>query len=263
MNGILVGLDRTAASAGALRWAVDHGSRHGLPVTGLLAWQHDTAGADIEQLIADAVGDGNDVRHRLSADPMALALLAASHEADLIVIGAHHHHRLTDFVHATPCHDLTRHASCPLVIVRERVLDDQAPVIVGIDGSNASQEALRWAIADAATTDRSVVAVHAWTIAMPPFGALITAEEVHRLTCAASHDLERMVADTVDVDEPMERRSEYGPPTDVLCEVADHAAVVVVGSCGAGAGHHHPFGSVTQGVADRAPSTVVIVPPRR
>jgi nucleotide-binding universal stress UspA family protein len=262
VNGIIVGLDCTPATAGALRWAVDHGTRHGLPVTGLLAWQHDTAGADIDQLIADAVGDGNDVRHRLSADPLPMALEAASRDADLVVLGAHHHHRLSDFVHATPCRELVRHARCPVAIVRERSLDDDAPVVVGLDGSGASREALRWAIADAATDDRPVVAVHAWTIAMPPFGALITAEEVDRLTCTASHDLERMVAGTVDADEPIERRSEYGPPVDVLCDSAEHAAIVVVGSCGTAAGHHVLFGSVTQAVADRALSTVVIVPPR-
>ena len=47
-----------------------------------------------------------------------------------------------------------------------------------------------------------------------------------------------MVADAADADEPIERRSEYGPPVDVLCDLAEHAAALVVGSLPAGAGHH-------------------------
>jgi nucleotide-binding universal stress UspA family protein len=262
VNGIIVGLDRSPASAAALRWAVDHGARHRLTVTGLLGWQRDTAGADIDQLIADAVGRDNDVGHRLSADPLDVALVAAASDADLVVVGARQHHRLPDLLDATPCRALVRRAACPIAVVRERALATDAPIVVGLDGSGASRQALAWALDDAATSDRQVVAVHAWTMPSPVDGLPLTSDEVHRRTCAEVHALERMVAGAADEVVSIDQRSEYGPPVDVLCDVAADASALVVGSCGSGIGHRLRFGDVTRGVVDGARSTVVIVPPR-
>jgi nucleotide-binding universal stress UspA family protein len=146
--------------------------------------------------------------------------------------------------------------------VRERALAAEAPIVVGLDGSGASRQALAWAIDDAATSDRQVVAVHAWTIPSPVDGLPLTSEEAHRRTCAEVHALERMVAGAADEVVSIEQRSEYGPPVDVLCDVAADAALLVVGTCGSGIGHRLLFGAVTRGVVDEAPSTVVIVPPR-
>jgi nucleotide-binding universal stress UspA family protein len=262
VNGIIVGLDRSPASAVALRWAVDHGARHGLPVTGLLGWQRDTAGADIDELIAAAVGRDNDVGHRLSAEPEVLALVEAASDAGLVVVGAHQHRWLSELLHTTPCRALMRRATCPIAVVRERALDADDPIVVGLDGSSASRQALAWALDDAATNDRPVVAVHAWTIPSPVDGLPLTSDEVHRRTCAEAHSLERMVAGAADDVVSIEQRSEYGPPVDVLCDVAAEAAVLVFGSCASGSRHRLLFGDVSSRVVREAASTVVIVPPR-
>jgi nucleotide-binding universal stress UspA family protein len=264
MDGIVVGLDGTPAAAAALRWALDHGARHDLPVTALVP-PRVSEQLPVDALIAGAVGPDKRVGHRSTCDPMALSLAHAASSADLVVLGVDHDGWLHGLVHGAPEVMLARSARCPTVIVRDRPVPVDAPAVVGIDGSPASQAALRWAIDDSATTARPVVAVNAWSNATPPFGAILADDDVARMVRAAADDLDAIV----DIVErgvggwPVERRSVAGAPVDVLLTDAEDAAMLVVGTCGPGRARRALFGAVSEHVAHRAASTVIVVPPAR
>lgn len=55
---------------------------------------------------------------------------------------------------------LSSSAACPIVVVRGP--HDAGPVVVGVDGSPLSEEALAWAFEEAANRKVPLVALHAW-----------------------------------------------------------------------------------------------------
>lgn len=139
------------------------------------------------------------------------------------------------------------------------------PVVVGVDGSVDSRNALEWAAELAAATGASVVAVHAVGLLerMGPSG--------HRQP-AAGHleEIERMLRE--DWCEVLRRRGvdysaelAYGPPADVLLAAAERtgAGLVVVGSRGTGRTPSGGLGSSSLRVARESDVPVVVVPRRR
>jgi nucleotide-binding universal stress UspA family protein len=125
-------------------------------------------------------------------------------------------------------------------------------IVVGIDGSEHSAAALRWAAEEAKFRDAKVEAIHAWTyvpVAAPADAGLVPVpwtDSVEALR-ATQEAAERIATDHVH---------------DVLG--ADHGVTVsldllVVGNRGRGALKEALLGSTSGRVADHAPCPVVIV----
>ncbi|MFD3330240.1 universal stress protein [Streptomyces sp. NPDC058701] len=136
-------------------------------------------------------------------------------------------------------------------------------IVVGVDGSKHSKEALRWAVRQAKATDARVHAVMSWEWNTNPFGVapdvaraeLVTAEEAARLKLADT------VAEAVGTSPgvPVFRRVEHGAPARVLVDASAEAELTVVGSRGYGGIKGALLGSVSQQVVQYADSTVVVV----
>ena len=135
-------------------------------------------------------------------------------------------------------------------------------IVVGVDGSDTAQEALRWALGLGETLGAEVVAVHAVGLV----------EELH--DCGVAEDSWRAgLRDLVERTwcAPLARarcghRVELrdGHPVDVLLGVADdeHAALIVVGSRGVGANPALALGSTSLRVLQGARVPVLVVPDR-
>ncbi|MDQ0381172.1 universal stress protein [Amycolatopsis thermophila] len=131
-------------------------------------------------------------------------------------------------------------------------------IVVGVDGSAGSAAALRWAVSEAARSDREVVAVNAWTYP----GTGMTADEVRDARRRALGEL----ADQVRDEGPgVKIRTEVveGDPVDVLLSTADGAAMLVVGRYGYGRISRALLGSVGAQCVRRAQCPVVIIPAAR
>jgi nucleotide-binding universal stress UspA family protein len=136
-----------------------------------------------------------------------------------------------------------------------------ARVVVGIDGSPSSEEALRWALRHAALTGAVVDAVGAWE-ATPLFAGPTVVEPTLEAETARERfdrELRRVLAEdrTVEVHERLLR----GNAADVLLAAAEGADLLVVGSRGRGTFARALLGSVSQRCAMHAPCPVVIVRP--
>jgi nucleotide-binding universal stress UspA family protein len=136
-------------------------------------------------------------------------------------------------------------------------------IVVGIDGSEPSRRALRWAIEEARLRGADVEAVHAWT---PPYvgGYPYTATvfdpvEYER---AARQLLDDVVdeADAAGLSAPIERLVIDGPAARGLLDAAKDAALVVVGSRGRGGFAGLLLGSTSQQVCHHATCPVVVIP---
>jgi nucleotide-binding universal stress UspA family protein len=139
------------------------------------------------------------------------------------------------------------------------------PIVVGVDGSDSSKRALRWAVHQAELTHSAVLAVTAWDLPATQGGAIVgLMPPVSDATAQESEthkQLREVVADTVGAHPPVEVRTEvrYGSAAEVLIDAADDASLLVVGSRGLGAFSRLLLGSVAQHCVQNAACPVLVV----
>ena len=141
--------------------------------------------------------------------------------------------------------------------------EETGRIVAGVDGSDSSKQALRWAVRQAELTGGVVLAVTAWDY--PQFhGALgwlpPTRSDEAALESRAREDLTRVVEETVGPQPPVEVRTEaqYGTAASVLLRAAREASLLVVGSRGLGGFAGLLPGSVAQHCAQHADCPVVV-----
>jgi nucleotide-binding universal stress UspA family protein len=133
-------------------------------------------------------------------------------------------------------------------------------IVVGIDGSEHSAAALRWAVDEAALRGVRVRAVLAWSF----LGQGHTNLGVGTTDESARAELDRCIADVAG-----EQAGLVDPvtindlPVPALLEQAKDAALVVVGSRGVGGVKGLLQGSTSRTVVERSPVPVVVVHPPR
>ncbi len=133
-------------------------------------------------------------------------------------------------------------------------------VIVGVDGSDSSVEALRWAVGQAAHNNSHVIAVAAWTWpetwgTAVPFPSNWSPEED---TVAMLDDIVAPISANFP-DVHITAKALEGHPKNVLVEASHHADLVVLGD----RGHHHKvaekvLGSVSHYVTTHAAAPVLV-----
>jgi len=135
-------------------------------------------------------------------------------------------------------------------------------VVVGVDGSAGSKEALRWAMNYAKTTGAHVRAVIGWHWPISLVVALPVTELVDPLD-EALETLNAAVADALGEASAadVEVKAYYGAAVPVLLEAAAHASLLVVGSRGHGGFHGLLLGSTGEHCVRHAPCPVVVVRP--
>lgn len=143
-------------------------------------------------------------------------------------------------------------------------------IVVGVDGSETSRAALRWAAEEARLRSAPLVAVHAWSFIPPqPIGdpgmlAVPAGDLVGQLGAesdVAREVLAEAIADAFS-DEPgieVEQRLAEGDPGDALVDVSKDAELVVVGSHGRSGLKAALLGSVSRYVVSHAACPVVVV----
>jgi len=140
-------------------------------------------------------------------------------------------------------------------------------IVVGVDGSETSRHALRWAAEEARAHGSQLHVVHAWEV--PGLGAGVGVLPGRRSAQPeGQHDeASRLVADVVreelGEDPPGDVRTSIGrgPAAGVLLDAADQADLLVVGSRGLGGFKGLLLGSVSSKMAAHASCPVVIVRP--
>jgi nucleotide-binding universal stress UspA family protein len=140
-----------------------------------------------------------------------------------------------------------------------------ALIVVGVDGSPESKEALRWALEEARLRKANVRAVYAWRdpyVLAPGFG-LPEDFEFDALREKAVETLDAVVAEVVGTmsDVHVDKVVSEGPAGSVLVQAADDADAVmlVVGSRGHGGFVGLLLGSVSQQCVTHAPCAVLVV----
>lgn len=130
-------------------------------------------------------------------------------------------------------------------------------VVVGVDGSPASLEALKFAAGEARLRGSTLEAICAWQYPQA-YGWAPVPEDFD-----PESDMERTLAEavaTVESGTPVDAVVVQGQPADVLLNAAIGAELLVVGSRGRGGFSGLLLGSVSQQCVHHATCPVVVVP---
>ena len=134
-------------------------------------------------------------------------------------------------------------------------------IVVGVDGSASSLEALRWAVRQAELTGAAVDAVIAWQFpAANGFGWGVIADDIDYAEVATKVVCEA-INQAVDPGSDVRVRPVvvHGYPPQVLTDRAADADLLVVGSRGHGGFAGALLGSVSQHCTHHAPCPVVVI----
>jgi nucleotide-binding universal stress UspA family protein len=229
------------------------------PITGELDWSEDAA-AVLEKAVANALGaaDAARVVRSVRQGSPARVLIDAGRGADLLVVGSRGHGRLAGLLLGSVGSHVIAHAPCPVVVVHgSRAATGR--VVVGVDGSPESAQALRWAAEQARRTGSELRAVIAWHV---PAAYGITDRGEPDWAAHSAHTLATTVAGALGEDEAARVVQDVveAPPTTALLSAAESADLVVVGRRGRGGFAGLRLGSVSRQVATHAPCPVVVHP---
>ena len=141
---------------------------------------------------------------------------------------------------------------------------DQPPpsvIVVGVDGSDASKDALLWAARQAELTGSALVAVISWAFPSMAYGAVMPLPDDFDIAGASQKIVDEAIDETLG-EHPAVQVSTVvaeGPPALELLKTAKNADLLVVGSRGHGAFAGMLLGSVSEHCVTHSPCPVVVV----
>lgn len=285
-SGILVGVDGSPDSEAAIRWATHEAVLRDQPIRLLHAiapvvvtWpvayleasyidSMESNGRDIiaqaQKTVQAAAGDKLPAIETEIVNAAApSALVTASRDAYMTVSGCRGLGVLGRAFLGSVSSGLLHHGRGPIVIVRTDnapAVEATAPVLVGVDGSPASEEATALAFDEASRRGVPLVALHAWSDAsFPSIGSDWERYEEggHRILAERLAGWQERYPDV-----QVQRRIVSDDPATRLVEASKDAQLVVVGSRGRGGFSSLVLGSVASKVAQAATSPVIVVRPR-
>ncbi len=134
-------------------------------------------------------------------------------------------------------------------------------IVVGVDGSEGSIEALRWAVDEAKLHGAKLRAVAAWEIPFM-YGAEIVVLSLERIEDETRARLDKIIDDTISdpvVRDQIERVVISGNPSSILEIESKQSELVVVGARGHGGFVGLLLGSVSDQIVKHAHCPVVVV----
>jgi nucleotide-binding universal stress UspA family protein len=272
---IVVGYDGSADADRALEWAIATAKLRRRPVR-LVAVHDDAAPAWLSERVEDARRHATSELSATGDRPGGLsvtvmqpryeeashALLRFTDDADLVVLGAQGHGFLSGMVIGSVSQHLSRHAKCPVVVVREPHDAKARRIVVGYDDSPGSEQAMNFAFEAAELSKAPITVIHGWRYSTAGTAGMYMpmshniAEELSSEQTALRESLAGWIEKHPEVAVELEAIPLHS--VRVLSDASEHAAMVVVGSRGRGAFTGMLLGSVSLGVLHHAHCPVVV-----
>jgi nucleotide-binding universal stress UspA family protein len=284
-HGILVGVDGSAASDAAVAWATREAIMRRLPITlmhtiapvvvgwpvgqlyaDMPEWQEENGRHFIEQarttVNANLGGsEPPEIHIEMVYSSVVSALIDASKDAWMIVAGSEGLGALGRLLLGSVTSALVHHAHCPVAVIHadeDAAPDSSAPVLVGIDGSPASEAATALAFDEASRRGVELMALHAWSdVGVFPMLGMDWRDSEAKGQEILAERLAGWQEQYPDV--PVKRLLFCDKPSRWLLQESERAQLVVVGSHGRGGFAGMLLGSVSSHVAQSATVPVIVV----
>ncbi|MCF6387249.1 universal stress protein [Mycobacterium sp. MBM] len=279
-HGIVVGVDGSPASELAVDWAARDAHLRGIPLTlvHVLPTIDSAMWLDIpisEEWLAarnrksdEILTDAARIANLATNDEVAVSTLAVegntvatltdlSKDATMVVVGCRGLGAITGRLLGSVSTGLVHHGHCPIAVFHT---DEHAngPVVVGIDGSPASESAVAIAFDEASRRGVPLVAVHTYSDAVADDGFAYA--DWSMVVEQAEESLAERLAGWQEryPDVSVRRVVARDWPTKQLLEQSENAQLLVVGSHGRGGFAGLLLGSVSSALAHTSRVPVII-----
>jgi len=258
LNRICVGVDGSPASQSTLRWAATEAAAHNAELHVIHAYEWRVAGdrVQIPEGIADlatseaesvvetaveqarAAAPGVNVRGEAVLNTAGDMLVKASGLFDLTVLGSRGRGGFSSLLLGSVSQHVATHAVGPVVVVRGRPDAVVGPIVVGVDGSPASEHAVRLAFEEAAARGLGVLAVRVYVPRYAGLGVDISVP-VENPVVRREEELSDLFDDIAPwrekyPDVSVRTVAVDGHTADVLIGLSSSSQLVVVGTRGHG-----------------------------
>jgi nucleotide-binding universal stress UspA family protein len=193
-------------------------------------------------------------------DPVEV-LDTAARGAELLVVGKRGSGGFTGLQLGSVAAAVAALATCPVVVVRGGEPSASQPVVLGVDGTPASDAATAFAFEAAAARGAALVVVHTWSDPAAEFGLAseadgrVVEQEERRLLAERLAGWSEKYPDVA-----VQRVVTRAHPVPELVTRSHAAQLLVVGRCGHATPAGVAPGSVSQGVLHRSDCPVAVVP---
>ena len=284
---IVVGIDGSPVSKVAVDWAAHTAALREVPLklvhvlnppvvmafpevpmpSGYLQWQEEEGRKLLAVAITTAqeaallVGNPIEVTSEMVSGTSVPALVEESGGAQMIVVGCRGRGALARGLLGSVSTGLVHHSHCPVAVIHDEdpliPHPSKASVVVGVDGSPASERAVEIAFQEASFRGVDLVAVHAWSdTGVFEFPGV----DWSVLQSGAEETLSERLAGWQEhyPDVPVRRVVVADRPAHQLLELAKSAQLLVVGSHGRGGFAGMVLGSVSTAVVHAARMPVIV-----
>jgi nucleotide-binding universal stress UspA family protein len=283
---VFVGVDGSADGDAAIRWAARDASMRSLPVTlihvvaaspansmmgpdGTMTQRQEDQARQIVERARRIVGElgGHkpaEVHTEVAYAAVVSALIDASKDAQMVVVGSRGRGGVGRQMLGSVAWGLIKHAHCPVAVVHDPgtaqlEINHRAPVLVGIDGSPASEAATALAFDEASRRGVPLVALHAWSdVGVFPLLGMDWRKYRDQGQEVLGERLAGWYEQYPEVH--VRRRLVCDVPARWLLDESKNAQLVVLGSRGRGGFPGMRLGSVTSRVVRSARVPVIVVP---
>lgn len=287
--GIVVGVDGFGSSTAAVRWAAREALSRNIPLTVVTVlapispkggpWPEFPVPADNEHRqqseareILDAAvqfagrsagGSPLLVTGKVVLGPVVANLVDMSRHAEMMVVGCGGEGAVSRALLGSVSSGLVHQSHCAVAVIHAgKVPSEQAPVVVGIDGSPSSDLATAIAFDEASRRGVDLVALHAWSDMGPiEFASVNWAPIEWRNIKDAEQEVlsERLSGYSQRYpDVTVDKLVVYDRPGPRLVEKAGQAQLLVLGSHGRGGFPGMLLGSVCRAVVNSTQTPVII-----
>ncbi len=214
---------------------------------------------------------GVEVSSRVIEGPPVPVLMEQLVGAQMGVVGGRGLGTFTELLLGSTALELVTYAPCPIVVVRSLDYTPPGPqagrVVVGIDGSESSTDAVAFAFEEASLRGAGLTAMHAWEAPYYEVPVRSAPEPDQEFFAEVERGELRVLSEALAgwrekyPDVQVRQVLVHGGPAQALVGASPGAALVVVGSRGRGGFRSLLLGSVCHAVVNHARCAVAVVRP--